>query len=151
MYRLANGGGYTLSMQDIDQPFQTIERELHFEYIRVSGPGGQNVNKVATAVQLRFDIQDLSLPEIIKTRLIKVAAKRISKEGALIIEAKRFRTQEQNRQDAAKRFIALLRKASEESKPRKETKPTKASKEKRLAAKKHLSGIKKIRRNEIFD
>ena len=138
-------------MQDIDQLFQIIQRELHFEYIRASGPGGQNVNKVATAVQLRFNIRDLSLPEIIKTRLAKVAAKRISNEGALIIEAKRFRTQEQNRQDAAKRFIALLRKASEESKPRKGTKPTKASKEKRLAAKKHLSGIKKIRRNEIFD
>ena len=138
-------------MRDIDQLFQIIQRELQFEYIRASGPGGQNVNKVATAVQLRFNIRDSSLPEIIKTRLIKVAAKRISNDGELIIEAKRFRTQEQNRQDAVKRLIALLRKASVEPKPRKKTKPTKASKEKRLAAKKHLSGIKKIRRNEIFD
>ena len=138
-------------MQDIDHLFQTIQRELHFEYIRASGPGGQNVNKVATAVQLRFNIRDSSLPEVIKARLAKVAAKRISNEGELIIEAKRFRTQEQNRQDAMKRFVALLRKASEEPKPRNKTKPTKASREKRLKAKKHLSGIKKIRRNEIFD
>jgi len=138
-------------MQDIDQLFQTIQREFHFEYIRASGPGGQNVNKVATAVQLRFNIQDSSLPEFIKARLAKVAAKRISTEGELVFAAKRFRTQEQNRQDAVKRFIALLRKASVEPRPRKKTAPTKASKEKRLAAKKHLSGIKKIRRNEIFD
>jgi len=105
-------------MQDIDHLFQTIQRELHFEYIRASGPGGQNVNKVATAVQLRFNIRDSSLPEVIKARLAKVAAKRISNEGELIIAAKRFRTQEQNRQDAMKRFVALLRKASEELKPR---------------------------------
>ena len=136
---------------DITPSLQLDERELHFDYVRASGPGGQNINKVATAVQLRFNIHNLSLPETIKTRLAKVAAKRISNEGILIIEAKRFRTQEQNRQDAAKRFVALLHKASEESKPRKKTKPTKASKEKRLTAKKHLSGIKKIRRNEIFD
>ena len=138
-------------MIQIKPSLQLDERELHFEYIRASGPGGQNVNKVATAVQLRFNIQDLSLPEIIKARLMEVAAKRISNEGELIIEAKRFRTQAQNRQDAVKRLIALLRKASVEPKPRRKTKPTKASKEKRLAAKKHLSGIKKIRRNEIFD
>jgi len=138
-------------MQDIDHILQIIQRELRFEYIRASGPGGQNINKVATAVQLRFNIRDSSLPETIKAGLAKVATKRISNEGVLIIEAKRFRTQEQNRQDATKRFVALLSKASEVSKPRKKTKPTKASKEKRLTAKKHLSGIKKIRRNEIFD
>ncbi|MFZ1041506.1 MAG: alternative ribosome rescue aminoacyl-tRNA hydrolase ArfB [Anaerolineales bacterium] len=138
-------------MQDIDQLFLIIQRELHFEYVRASGPGGQNVNKVATAVQLRFNIRNSFLPEIIKGRLVKVAAKRISNEGELIIEAKRFRTQEQNRQDAMQRLLTLLRKASKESKPRRKTKPTKASKEKRLAAKKHLSGVKKMRRNEIFD
>ncbi len=139
------------TMIQIKPSLQLDERELHFEYIHASGPGGQNVNKVANAVQLRFNIHASSLPQIIKSRLAKVATKRISNEGELIIEAKRFRTQEQNRQDAVKRLIALLRKASEEPKPRKKTKPTKASKEKRLAAKKHLSAIKKIRRNEIFD
>jgi len=133
-------------------PFLKVdERELRFEYIRASGPGGQNVNKVATAVQLRFNIRDSSLPEIVQARLAKAAVKQISNEGILIIEAKRFRTQEQNRQDAVNRFITLLRKVSEEPKPRKKTKPTEASNEKRLATKKRISGIKKIRRNEIFD
>jgi ribosome-associated protein len=138
-------------MIQITPTLQLDERELHLEYIRASGPGGQNINKVATAVQLRFNVHDSSLPEAIKTRLAKVAAKRISNEGNLIIEAKRFRTQEQNRQDAVQRFIALCRKASVEPKRRQKTKPTKASKEKRLMAKKHLSGIKKLRRNEIFE
>jgi ribosome-associated protein len=138
-------------MQDIDHILQIIQRELRFEYIRASGPGGQNVNKVATAVQLRFNVGDSSLPEIIKTRLMKVALKRISNDGFLIIEAKRFRTQEQNRQDAITRLAALLRKASEESKPRKRTKPTQSSKEKRLKAKKYQSEVKKSRRNQIFD
>ncbi|MGA7192621.1 MAG: alternative ribosome rescue aminoacyl-tRNA hydrolase ArfB [Anaerolineales bacterium] len=133
-------------------PFLTIdERELHFEYIRASGPGGQNVNKVATAVQLRFDLGHSSLPENLKARLIKVEAKRISNDGTLIIEAKRFRTQEQNRQDATRKFIALLRKASQEPKHRKKTKPTKASREKRLKTKKRISEIKKNRRNKVSD
>ena len=137
-------------MQDIGHILQAIQRELHFEYIRASGPGGQNVNKVATAVQLRFDVRNSSLPENIKTRLIKIAAKRISSDKTLIIEAKRFRTQEQNREDAIKRFIALLRKASEEPKPRKKTEPTIASREKRLASKKHISEVKKNRRNKNY-
>jgi ribosome-associated protein len=133
-------------------PFLTIdERELHFEYIRASGPGGQNVNKVATAVQLRFNLGRSSLPENFKARLIKVEAKRISNDGTLIIEAKRFRTQEQNRQDATRKFIALLRKASQEPKHRKKTKPTKASREKRLKTKKRISEIKKGRRNKVSD
>jgi ribosome-associated protein len=133
-------------------PFLTIdERELHFEYIRASGPGGQNVNKVATAVQLRFNLGRSSLPENFKARLIKVEAKRISNDGMLIIEAKRFRTQEQNRQDATRKFIALLRKASQEPKHRKKTKPIKASREKRLKTKKRISEIKKDRRNKVSD
>ena len=138
-------------MQDIDHILQIIQHDLHFEYIRSSGPGGQNVNKVSTAVQLRFNIRDSSLPETIKTRLAKVASKRISNEGALIIEAKRFRTQEQNRQDAMKRLVTLLGKVSEEPRRRKKTKPTAASKEKRLKVKKEKAGIKKIRRNKNFE
>ena len=138
-------------MLEITSLLRVDERELHFEYIRASGPGGQNVNKVATAVQLRFNVHDSSLSELVKARLIKTAAKRISNDGILIIEAKRFRTQETNRQDATNRFIALLRQASEEPKHRKQSKPTKASSEKRLAAKKHISEIKKSRRNKTFD
>ena len=133
-------------------PFLTIdERELHFEYIRASGPGGQNINKVATAVQFRFDIGSLILAGKSQSPVEKVEAKRISNDGTLIIEAKRFRTQEQNRQDATRKFIALLRKASQEPKHRKKTKPTKASKEKRLKTKKHISEIKKNRRNKVSD
>jgi len=138
-------------MLDITSSLKLDERKIHFEYMRASGPGGQNVNKVATAVQLRFDLRVSSLPEKLKARLRKVEAKRISNDGVLIIEAKRFRTQEQNRQDAIKRLIVLLRKASEESKPRKKTKPTKVSREKRLEAKKLRAEIKMIRRNNNPD
>ncbi|HEY9151925.1 MAG TPA: alternative ribosome rescue aminoacyl-tRNA hydrolase ArfB [Anaerolineales bacterium] len=138
-------------MQNIDHILQIIQPELHFAYIRASGPGGQNVNKVATAVQLRFNVRDSSLSERLKARLLKVAAHRISKDGNLIIEAKRFRTQEQNRQDVINRFILLLGKASEEPKHRKRTKPTESSKVERLRTKKHKSEIKKNRQSRSFD
>lgn len=138
-------------MQDLNHILRVIQRELHFEYVRASGPGGQNVNKVATAVQLRFDLNGSILPENLKARLMKIAAKRISNSQVLIIEAKRFRTQERNRQDATERFIALLRNAAQESKPRKKTRPTQVSREKRLSAKKQRAQIKKIRGTNSFD
>ena len=138
-------------MQYIDHILQVIQRELRFEYIRASGPGGQNINKVATAVQLRFNLRNSAMPEIVKERLFKIAGKRISTNGLLVIEAKRFRTQEQNRQDATERLIALIRKSLEEPKPRKRTKPTQASQEKRLKVKKRLSNIKRIRRDTNFE
>ena len=138
-------------MLEITSSLKLDERELHFEYMRASGPGGQNVNKVATAVQLRFNLRGSALPGKLKERLMKIAVKRISNDDILIIEAKRFRTQEQNRQDAIKRLIVLLRKASEESKPRKKTKPTKVSREKRLKAKKLRAEIKMTRRNNNPD
>jgi len=133
-------------------PFLKIdERELQFEYIRASGPGGQNVNKVATAVQLRFDICASSLPDDVKLRLAHLGGKRVTSEDVLILEAKRFRTQEQNREDAIRRFIELVERAASRPKPRTRTKPTKASKEKRLKAKKVRGEIKKNRQSKAYE
>ncbi len=122
------------------------ESEIREEFIRASGPGGQNVNKVASAVQLRFNVsQSPSLPEEVKRRLSRLAGRRISAEGILIIEAKRHRTQSQNRDDAMGRLIGLIRKASESPKPRVKTRPTRASKERRLETKRQRSKIKRLR------
>ena len=108
------------------------EEEIHQEFIRASGPGGQNVNKVATAVQLRFDVaHSPSLPEDVRERLTRIAGKRMTKEGYLIIDARRFRTQEQNRQDSVARLVDLIRQAAQRPKIRKRTRPTLASRERR--------------------
>ena len=127
------------------------ERELHFEYIRASGPGGQNVNKVATAVQMRFDIANSALASDIQGRLIRLAGNRVTADGVLMIEAKHFRTQEQNREDATQRFVDLIRRALVKPKPRKKTKPSAASKERRLKSKKVKGEIKKIRQSKSFE
>ena len=128
-----------------------IENELTFEYIRASGPGGQNVNKVSTAVQLRFDVtRSPSLPEDVKARLVKLAGKRMTSDGVLVIEAKKYRSQEQNRLDAIQRFRTLLKTSLESPKPHKKTVPTKASRERRLQAKKSRGEIKKLRRPVEF-
>src|SRR6266487_5428028 len=124
-------------MLEITPSLKIDESELQIDFTRASGPGGQNVNKVATAVQLRFDVRASSaLPEEVKARLIHLAGKRITSEGVLLIEAKRFRTQEQNREDAIQRFIDLIRKSLVKPKARKRTKPTQVSKEERLKEKK---------------
>lgn len=127
------------------------DNELHFDYIRASGPGGQNVNKVATAAQLRFDVRASSLPEEVKTRLLHLAGKRATNKGILLIEAKQFRTQEQNREDAIQRLIALIRKALVKPKARKKTKPTKAAREERLQTKKRRGEIKKSRQTASLE
>ena len=129
---------------------KNLDKEISLEYIRSSGPGGQNVNKVATAVQLRFDITNsASLGSELKGRLIQLAVKRVNAEGVLILEAKRFRTQEANREDALAKFHELIRKASEKPKTRHKTKPTKASKEERIKVKKKRGETKKLRQSKV--
>ena len=120
--------------------------ELSESFIRAAGPGGQNANKVATAVQLRFNVMASSLEERVRDRLIALAGSRATKEGEIIIEASRFRTQERNRIDARERLAALLEKAAEPPPPtRRKTRPTKGSVERRLKEKSGRSGIKKMR------
>ncbi|PVE23146.1 aminoacyl-tRNA hydrolase [Microvirga sp. KLBC 81] len=129
------------------------EAELQESFIRASGPGGQNVNKVESAVQLRFDVRNSpSLPEDVKARLERIAGKRLTNDGVLIITAQRFRTQERNREDAVARLVELIRQATERPKPRRPTRPTLASKKRRLEAKGRRSEIKKGRTAKpVFD
>lgn len=135
---------------EITPTFQIDERELQLDFVRASGPGGQNVNKVATAVQLRFDIVNSpALASDVKGRLIRLAGNRVNTDGVLLIEAKRFRTQEQNREDAIQRFAELVRKALIPPKPRKKTKPTAASKARRLQSKKVKGEIKRMRKKSF--
>src|SRR5215216_6807026 len=138
-------GWGSFPMIEISPSLQIDERQLQIDYVRASGPGGQNVNKVATAAQLRFDVQASGLPEDVKARLTHLAGNRMTSEGLLLIEAKRFRTQEQNREDAIQRFVELVRKALVKPKTRIKTKPTQASKEERLKEKKRRGDIKKLR------
>jgi ribosome-associated protein len=122
------------------------ESEIHYDFVRGSGPGGQNVNKVATSVQLRFDVRNSpSLTSDIKVRLTKLAGRRMTDDGILIIESKNHRTQDQNRQEAIDRLTDLIRRALEKPRPRHPTRPTRASRERRLEVKRKRSGIKKNR------
>lgn len=122
------------------------EREIQEDFVRASGPGGQNVNKVSTAVQLRFDVaHSTSLPETVRARLIVLAGRRLTQDGVLILSAERYRSQQRNREDALARLIELIRAACLVAKPRQPTRPTLASKKRRLETKQRRGETKKLR------
>jgi ribosome-associated protein len=125
------------------------EDELEERFVRASGPGGQNVNKLSSAVQLRFDVRrSPSLPDDVRARLERLAGRRLTREGVLVIIAQRHRTQERNRQDALDRLIELIRQAAVAPTPRRPTKPTKGSRERRLESKKRRASIKGLRQDK---
>ena len=131
---------------EITPEISLAESELVFRFIRASGPGGQNVNALATAVQLRFDVAGSpSLPEGLRRRLTLLIGKRISEDGILVIEAKRFRSQAMNRRDAVERLVALLQRAAQPPKPRRKSRPSRAVKERRLTAKRQRAETKRRR------
>ena len=127
------------------------EREIEERFIRASGPGGQNVNKLSTAAQLRFDTRKITLPEDASLRLNRIAGQRMTKDGVIVIHAQRFRTQERNRADAIDRLLEMLREAMVRPIPRRATKPTFGSKQRRLEGKKHRSDVKAKRNTARFD
>ena len=124
------------------------DSEITLTFVRSDGPGGQNVNKTATAVQLRFDaMHSPSLPEDVCRRLVRLAGRRMTSDGILVIDARRHRTQKQNRQDALERLTSLLQAAVQPPRTRRPTKPSKASRRRRLESKRHRAGLKRSRRS----
>jgi ribosome-associated protein len=125
------------------------ESELEESFVRSSGPGGQNVNKLSTAVQLRFDVRHSpSLSNDVALRLMRLAGRRVTKNGVLVLIAQNHRTQERNRAEAQERLVALIQEAAVKPVPRRATKPTRASKQRRIESKKHRSGIKGMRQSK---
>jgi ribosome-associated protein len=137
-------------MISITDTISIDESELSESFVRASGPGGQNVNKVSSAVQLRFDVRNSpSLPNDVAVRLMRLAGKRLTKEGVIVIDAQAHRDQTRNRADARERLFELIKQAAVRPKPRRKTKVPKAQKRRRLESKKHRSGIKAMRRSSL--
>jgi ribosome-associated protein len=138
-----------MAMIRVTNSISIDERELEERFIRASGPGGQNVNKLSTAVQLRFDVRrSPSLPDAVRARLERLAGKRLTRDGVIVISAQRHRTQERNRQDALDRLVELIEHAAVAPIPRRKTKPTRGSRERRLESKKRRSSIKDLRQGK---
>jgi len=136
----------------VTRSIQISEEDLQESFIRSSGPGGQNVNKVATAVQLRFDAGKSSvLDEEVKVRLKRLAGRRMTADGVIVIEAKRYREQEKNRADARERLVALIRMATEKPRARRQTRPTRASVQRRVEGKKKRGNVKQMRNKPEVD